>query len=294
MAFKLYTWEKQLLEAIHRYGGFVTDEFVDTFFLECRQADEPVPNSNRYIRRRKQLMRQARIIRMVAPDGLKGFVLGVDGARYVASKYGKKLSGKNKFSYRRRQPIYVHHDWREAQTHIRFEEACHQHKRVKLREYRHELELRLFPVVTECYDPDRKEHYTRKIIPDSLVDLDFRMREYSLPIEIDMGTRFDPNIARHKLIPIMFYQRAEKRDYWGRKPSRWLWITTGEVRLRHLKTKIEELAQALHNPLLAHQIVMTTWDKYKVPNIFKEPIWTQAGRSENDYLFACCDYVTNV
>jgi hypothetical protein len=291
---KLMQWEAKLVEAIHRYGGFVSDEFVEEFFLENRDPNKLPPTNNNYVRRRKRLMRQARILRQVQPDGVKGFILGIEGARRLAAREGKTLSGKDKFLYRRKVPRYVHHEWREAQVHIQLEKACHLHKRVKLHSYRHDLELRLFPVKVYCYDPDRKEHYSREIVPDSLIDIDFRMRPYSLPVEIDMGTKFDPNVTKHKLIPHMFYHRADTNRFWGRSPNCWIWITTSRLRLEHLKQKTEATAKALGKPNLASHLVWTTWHDFTFSNIFKQPIWLQGGRAEADYLFSCCDYAANM
>jgi hypothetical protein len=291
---KLMEWEQKLIEAIHNYGGFVADEFIEEFFLEHRNSEKSPPKNNTYVRRRKRLLRQARILRQVQPDGVRGYILGVEGARGLAAREGKTLSGKDKFLYRRKIPRYVHHEWREAQVHIRFERACQQHKRVKLHSYRHDLELRLFPIKVYCYDPDRKEHYSREIVPDSLIDIDFRMRPYSLPVEIDMGSKFDPNMTKHKLIPHMLYHRADKNNFWGRQPNCWVWITTTELRLKHLKTKAEEMAKALAKPQLASYIIWTTWDSFTPNTILKQPIWFQGGREGRDHLFACCDYAANM
>ena len=157
----LRSWELALIKEIHKYGGFLTQTYVDDFYLKQREPGKSMPSSSRYLQSRKKYLKDNEMIQsaLVQHDSaiVEVFYLGTNGARYLSAREGKKLSGRDSFVYRKSAPRYIKHDWYEALAHMRVEQTCKQIKKTKLVEWLHEFQLRQFPIKTHCYDMFRRE-----------------------------------------------------------------------------------------------------------------------------------------
>jgi len=282
-------WEFALIKAIHNYGGCLPQAYVDDFYLKHRDPSKGIPTP-RYLQARKKYLRDNEIIRqaLVRNDNhvVEIFYLGTNGARYLARREGKMLTGKDNFVYRKTAPRYLKHDWREAMTHMRVEQACKQTKKTKLLEWLHEFQIRRFPIKTNCYDHLRRESYTHEVIDDSFSRIQHKGTEYRFFWEIDRESRREPELTRKRLIPNIEMIRENGLEIFGGRPFRRVWICETEDRIQAIKGKIESYAKKLGHAQDASYFLFTTWDEFTVSNLLQRPIYQQGGAAQKTRLFS--------
>ena len=283
-------WEQKLIQDIYHYGGFLPKAQVDQVYLRHRTASTP-PTSDRYLQERKKYLRDNQYVQSSLVNSqeqhtaIEVFYLGVEGARVLAGK--QKLSGADRFVYRKHPPRHFDHDWLETHTHMAFEQACNQVKKTKLLEWLHEFQLRRRPLLTTCYNFITQTRYEHEVVDDSFCRVQHNGREYRFFWEIDNETRREPELTLKRLIPQIEMIRGQGvEELFGGRPFRRIWLCKTQDRLGQIKTKIEDGCKRLGVPQDARYFLLLTVDQFSVPELLTRPVYHQGGETRRVRLFA--------
>lgn len=129
----------------------------------------------------------------------------------------------------------------------------------------------------------------RGVCPDGyFLILDRRRESQGLPpsarllLEIDMATHDTGNFFQRKVEPgIAYIQSSAYQARFGHNTGRWLVVTTGEVRMKHLMQQIQFSAGS-HSEVF----YLTTFELVKSGNVLTSPSWWQVGEDKPQALFS--------
>jgi hypothetical protein len=130
-------------------------------------------------------------------------------------------------------------------------------------------------------DADEKVRWAKKgVCPDGFfVIVDKRRQERNLPararllLEIDEASYDTKRFGREKgAAGLAYIVSAAYKARFGKNSGRWLVVTTGEERLKHL---LKQTHQAVGEG--ARAFFFTTLEKMRKENVLTAPIWWQAG-----------------
>ena len=123
----------------------------------------------------------------------------------------------------------------------------------------------------------------RGVIPDAYFAIaDHQQRARGGPylarflLELDMANHSNPTFARDKVAPYSAYINSPQyRDRFGANAGRWLVVTTGEERMRHLMGRTDSVAGRAAN-LFRFTLLADVEDA----NVLTDPIWRTVGPEE--------------
>ena len=102
-----------------------------------------------------------------------------------------------------------------------------------------------------------------------------------LLIELDNATHTNTRFGREKVAPGYAYIRSGAyKARFGDNSGRWLIVTTGETRMKHLMRQTRQMLASGVKTFL-----FTVKDKLKDDNVLIEPLWWQVGKEEPVALF---------
>jgi hypothetical protein len=129
----------------------------------------------------------------------------------------------------------------------------------------------------------------RGVRPDGYcVIVDRKRQSQGLPararllLELDMATHDTESFLREKVSAGVAYIRSEAyKTRFGHNSGRWLVVTTGAARLKHLMQQTERAARES-----ASIFFFTTLDRIQTANVLTSPIWWQVEQDKPAALFA--------
>jgi hypothetical protein len=141
--------------------------------------------------------------------------------------------------------------------------------------------------------PDKVEftlkgkHESRRMIPDGyfvIADEERRAKEQSFRarflLELDMATEDNPRFESEKIAAGAAYlQSSQYKERFGVNAGRWLIVTTGETRMKHL---MERTAHAAGEA--AGLFLFSTLRQALAVNMLTSPVWHRVDRSEPQVL----------
>jgi hypothetical protein len=265
--------DKRILEAVHAYDGMLTDTQIQRLFFTGRSQ---MQLRTRLLFQHGYLQRPERRRRAMLPTLL--YWLGECGAAYVAGLAGEDV---REFRYLR-EPKWaqVEHDITVNDVRIDVLKACTTYPQFSLEQWIPQSEFWAQPDAVEYVDRDNKL-LKRKVRPDGYCVLLLSGKPFRLLFEIDRATEDNPRIAREKVYPGIAYIRsaAYKRRF-GINAGRWLFITTGERRLRNMKRQTEHAAGSD-----ARLFYFTTLSQVNADTLLTAPIWWRGGATAPTALF---------
>ncbi|MGC9395646.1 MAG: replication-relaxation family protein [Anaerolineae bacterium] len=128
----------------------------------------------------------------------------------------------------------------------------------------------------------------RRIYPDSYFVIINHQRSKKgsfararLLLELDNATHTNARFGREKVVPGLAYIRSKAyRMRFGDNSGRWLIVTTGATRMRHLMQQTQQVAGAG-----AGTFLFTTMEWLKNVNVLTDPVWHQVKQEQPVALF---------
>ena len=220
--------------------------------------------------------RPERAWRAALPDMV--YWLTSQSAEYLAALNGQTLA---EFYWQSRpRPKLIPHDLRVNDFRLDVMEACELYPQFRLEEWVTGGEFWRSPDTISFRNNDGKS-VKRQVRPDGYFAIRHGNQRFRFLLEIDMGTEDNPRLGREKMVPgaaYMLDKAYEKR--FGANTGRWLFVTTSERRVQHMKAQAERDVNK-H----AHIFYFTTFAEVNSKSIFTEPIWYRGNFGELTSLF---------
>ena len=257
--------DKRILEAVHAYDGMLGfSQLKRMFFTGESQAKHRLKllYQNRYLNRPNKEQRRK------VPELI--YWLDKRGAKIVA---GLNSSTYREFSWRKKPRWFqVDHDLAVNDFRLDLVAACKNHPAVNLQIWIPESEFWSFPdKVTYRYQNREKK---RNIRPDGYFMLTTEDHYLRYLLEIDRSTEDNPRIYREKILPGQAYIKSQAyEDRFGHSSGRWLFVTTGNKRLRNM---LNQAKRAKTKGIF----YFTTYDQITTQSIINDPIWMRADQEK--------------
>ena len=265
--------DRLILEAIHAYDGFLSDEQVQRLFFTGR---------SQMLLRVMLLFQHGYInrpnLRQRVGTGKTVYWLTEQGAAFVAGLSGTPLS---EFIWRR-EPRWVQleHDIALNDVRIAVVKACEASPQFQLREWIPSGEFWAHPDRVEFKLPNGTAA-RRFIRPDGYCVVQHGEYTSRLLWEVDRSTEDNSRWAREKATPGVTYVLSDVyRQRFGYNAGRWLVVTTSDRRLANLKATTERAVGKN-----AGLFFFTTFDRLNAVSVLTEPIWQQGNESSSQSLF---------
>ncbi len=292
----------EILKAIYRYGGMLSRRQLKAMFWP--------ETTHRAMNKRLTLLGRDGYICWPTDEQYRTkpipepvIWLGVTGILYIAGQEGNEVqepanTGENQlrqlestlrnFGIRwLREPNWnqIPHDLKVVGFWQAVEGATNNEPKFTLEYWISEREFRSRPDKIE-YRLGRKR-LSRRVIPDGyfvVVDEERRARQEThrarFLLELDMANEPNPRFENEKLAAGAAYlQSPEYKERFGVNAGRWLVVTTGEVRMRHLMERAANSAGRA-----AHLFLFSTLKQTLATNPLTSPIWRRVGRREPQAL----------
>ena len=221
------------------------------------------------------------------------------GARYLASLSGIRVNLPEKNNENRKRTLHknlrmggfswlreprwsqLYHDLTVIDVRLTFQHYCTESALIQLEEWVNESEFRSQMDVVDVKFTTRQEKVIIKkkgICPDGmLVLVDERRRRLNQPfrarflLEVDMATHDNLSFGWEKSLAGSAYIKSKAyRERFGNNSGRWLVITTGDVRMKHLMKQTEKM---IHKD--ADLFLFTTFQDFFSGNALQERIWSK-------------------
>ena len=177
----------------------------------------------------------------------------------------------------------LYHDLTVIDVRLTFQHYCTESALIQLEEWVNESEFRSQMDVVDVKFTTRQEKVIIKkkgICPDGmLVLVDERRRRLNQPfrarflLEVDMATHDNLSFGWEKSLAGSAYIKSKAyRERFGNNSGRWLVITTGDVRMKHLMKQTEKM---IHKD--ADLFLFTTFQDFFSGNALQERIWSKCG-----------------
>ena len=264
--------DKRILETVHAYDGVMADEQIGRLFFTGttqRRVRTMLLYQHGYLNRPNRRQRAA-LPHMI-------YWLGERGAEFVAGLHGTALE---EFAWKR-EPRWgmIEHDLIVNDMRIAFTQACQQ-QGFQFDEWIPQGEFWAHPDKIEYSLPDGTKA-TRRIRPDGYCAITRGDYTGKFLIEVDMATEDNPRIGREKILPGIAYVRSDAyKQRFGYHSGRWLFITTSDRRLHHMKRKAEAVAA---ND--ARLFFFTTFDRVTPETLLTTAVWWRGGDLQPTTLF---------
>lgn len=179
----------------------------------------------------------------------------------------------------------IPHDLKLIEIRLAVEKATTDNPKFTLEYWIPEREFRSRPDKVE-FDLKGK-HFSRRMIPDGyfvIADEERRVRQESFRarflLELDMGNEDNPRFEAEKIAAGAAYLKSpEYKERFGVNAGRWLIVTTGETRLKHI---MERTANSAGES--ASLFLFSTMKHVLATNPLLSPIWMRVGRWEPQAL----------
>ena len=230
--------------------------------------------------------------------------LGWRGAVYLAGHMGIQLILPESFNENRirvlqkklrdlgfhwyREPRWnqLYHDLKMNDIRLKIEDSARSVANIDLEEWRNESAFRMDMDTVEysITSPDRSTTTKKRgVCPDGMFTLiDKTRRSKGLPyrarflVELDLSTHDNPSFGLEKVAPGAAYIKSTKyHTRFGSNNGRWLIITTGELRMKHLMQQTQ-----LRVKQDADLFLFSTIEAVLSHNPLTEPIWQTPGGVE--------------
>ena len=183
------------------------------------------------------------------------------------------------------------HDITVIDIRLTFQRLCTQSDQFSLEAWINETEFRSsMDVVDVLFKTGNGKEITRRkgICPDGMMVLaDEKRRRLNQPfrarflLEVDMATHDNPSFGWEKALAGAVYIKSKVyRERFGNNSGRWLIITTGNSRMKHLIKITEEETKGDANLFL-----FTTFQDFFSGNALQEKIWSKCGLNTKVTLF---------
>lgn len=193
-----------------------------------------------------------------------------------------------------REPRWIQlaHDLAVVDFRLAVEKAVSKVPGLRLEEWKHESEFRSDGDTVEYQiagTDERVRRLSKRVYPDSyfvVVD-EQRLDQGTLTrarflLELDHATHTRSRFGQEKVAPGLAYINSPQyRARFGDNSGRWLVVTTGKIRMKHLKEKTAEVAG-----VGAGSFRFATFGELQTDNILTEPVWQQVGEEEPASLLA--------
>ena len=180
------------------------------------------------------------------------------------------------------------HDLAIVDFRLQVEQAVSEVPTLSLEKWTHESQFRSDGDTVEYQIAGRDgevKRKTKRVYPDSyFVIADQRRANRGLLararflLELDHATYTNERFGREKVAPGLAYiHSAEYRARFGDNSGRWLVVTTGRIRMRHLMRQTRQVAGSGANIFL-----FATFDLLKTGNILTDQVWRQPDKGKED------------
>ena len=223
------------------------------------------------------------------------------GASYLASLSGIRVNLPEKNNENRKRTLHknlrmggfswlreprwsqLYHDLTVIDVRLTFQHYCTESALIQLEEWVNESEFRSQMDVVDVKFTTRQEKVIIKkkgICPDGmLVLVDEKRRRLNQPfrarflLEVDMATHDNLSFGWEKSLAGSAYIKSKAyQERFGNNSGRWLVITTGETRMKHLMKQTEKM---IHKD--ADLFLFTTFQDFFSGNALQERIWSKCG-----------------
>lgn len=265
--------DKHILETIHAYDGFLTDDQVQRLFFTGR---------SQMLLRMMLLFHHGYInrpsLRQRVGTGRTVYWLTEQGAAFVAGLSGTRLV---EFDWRREPRwIQLDHDIAVNDVRLSVTQASQICPEFRLREWITSSEFWAHPdrVAYSGLDGSAQKRYVR---PDGYCVIQHGDYTSRLLWEVDRSTEDNGRWAIEKAIPGVAYVLSERyRSRFGYNAGRWLVVTTSDRRLNNLKTTTERAVGKN-----AGLFFFTTFARLTPGTVMTEAIWLQGNEPSPVALF---------
>lgn len=271
--FDLTKRDKEILETIYAFDGMMSLKQIDRLFFSGKGRSQPrarmrVLFDNKYV-----TMPDANSIHKV-PVGETVYWLDIAGSEAVAPRYNEKFN----FPWRDKiRWAWIEHDLAVNDFRIRVMESCNQQSTITLMEWTPETDFLADPD-TVVYTTRHGTKKKRQVQPDGFFLLEDpkespgqKGKQLAFLLEIDMASHSNPRFARQKARAGLAYLKSEQyQQRFGLRFGRWLIVTTGMRRLKHLKSTTERAGGQ-------GMFYFTTFEATQEGSVLTQPIWYLAG-----------------
>lgn len=185
----------------------------------------------------------------------------------------------------------LYHDITVIDVRLTLQHYCAQSDLIQFEEWINESEFRSNMDVIEIkYTTRNGKVVNRKkgICPDGmLVLVDEKRRRLDQPfrarflLEVDMATHDNLSFGWEKSVAGVAYIKSKVyRERFGNNSGRWLVITTGDIRMKHLMKQTEKMTEENANLFL-----FTTYQDFFSRNPLQENIWSKCDLNQKTTLF---------
>ena len=297
--------DQEICLAIYRYGGMLPLRLILSMFwpdaTTPRAAQKRIAKlaENKYLNRPTKFQwRTKPIPEAFCTNGWRG-ILKVAGNQGVVvtppTNSGENQMRELEKALRKKGIRWVrsgkwhqlHHDFKIIDFRIAVEKAVEDIPSMFLDAWINEGEFRANGDEIEytLNRPGRTGKRVKKtVIPDGYFALVYRFldQEGVVPrskdrflLEIDGGTHHLERFGYEKVVPGYEYvvRSLKYKKRFGHNSGRWLVVTTGEQRMRHLIEKTEELLTKR-----AYVFMFSYFEKLETDNVLLDAVWWQGGR----------------
>ncbi len=265
--------DRRILETVHAYDGLLSEQQIRHLFFTGRTATQV---RLMLLYQHGYLNRPDRRQRAALPAMI--YWLSEKGAAYVASLNGQALAD---FPWRKEpRMMQVEHDLAVNDLRITITKACQTIPHFSLNQWIAASEFHADPDKVEYLLPN-KSKASRFIRPDGYCVISKGDYTSRLLIEVDRATEDNGRITKEKLLPGLAYIRSDAyKQRFGFSSGRWLFVTTSDRRLKHMKQAAEN---SVKND--AKLFYFTTVERITTDTIFTTPIWFRGGDEVATTLF---------
>jgi hypothetical protein len=307
--FRFQERDGEILRAIYTYDGVLAKRHVKRMFwpdaseraMEMRLA---LLNQHNYLTWPSLVQWRTKPI----PEAV--YWLGWNGAQWIASNHKldvKQSSVPSETQLRQlvsvlrqhgirwlREPRWSQlvHDLAVVDVRLAVEKAARETTSLILEEWIPEGAFlsKMDEVVYNTQNRNRAVKQVRRgVRPDGYCVIVDRRRQYQglpararLLLELDMATHDTESFLREKVSAgVAYIQSGAYKTRFGHNSGRWLVVTTGTVRLKHLMQQTQRAARERANIFF-----FTTLDRMQTVNVLTSSIWWQVGQDKPTALFA--------
>jgi hypothetical protein len=268
--------DKHILLAIYEREGMLTDTQVAALFFDSlRRAQERLSLlfHNGYVERFDHRER--------ASYGFMGYFLDTLGVEVVAQLKGV-LPAELKPRSKTERTSLIPHDAKLNDVRIAIEQALQSVPGAQLMRWNSSRQFYADHDRIPWIDEQGRKRKPRGIRPDAYFHIQTGERSSRNLLELDLRTEFNKRFVVEKVLPGLAYVNSpEYKIRFGENKGRWLVVTTGEERMRHMirmaEAMVGQAAQAFYYTTLAHALEPGAF--------FNRPIWHRPTKAESVWLF---------